>query len=277
MNNRILLNSASAVFEPHIFRNRNLPLILHNNSVRGTDFANFHESLEILYFKRGDGYVKYNGEALKIKAGDIVIVNSYVTHQIFAATDELERICLIIDNDFCKRNNVDASRLRFKAVIGDKAMCELLDKLSEVFAGSSSFKALEINSLLLNILLYICKNFIISSTEAPEAYIAHSFIPDVIEYIKKNFEMKLTVDEIADYAGLSKYHFLREFKKYTGYTLTNYINIIRCEYAKELLNNSSSEIKSIAISCGFNTTSYFTDTFKKITGMLPSEYRNKSI
>lgn len=72
--------------------------------------------------------------------------------------------------------------------------------------------------------------------------------------------------------GLSEYHFMREFKKTMGHTLSSYINILRCEEAKLLLQSGQYQIKEVALLCGFEVESYFAKVFRKYTGMLPSEF-----
>ena len=85
-------------------------------------------------------------------------------------------------------------------------------------------------------------------------------------------DKKLTIDEIADEVGLSKYHFSREFKKVTGLTIVSYINIVRCRNAEKLLIKNEYSVHDIAVKCGYENDSYFSKTFKKHMGMLPSEY-----
>lgn len=271
MNNNILLNNTNAVFEPHIFNNNNLPFFLHDSVIDKCDYANFHENLELLYFKSGNGYVKCGKNIYNVKAGDVVVVNSYVTHQTF--TDEkIERICLIIDNSFCKYNNIDVSCLCFRPLINDELLNTHIDKIVGTYKNDSEFKYSEIKCAVLNLLLFLCHNYNETDTQTPITYITHEYIRLSIEYIKSNLSKKITADSIATSIGLSKYHFLREFKKNTGYTLTNYINIIRCEYAKELLYSGKYTVKEVALLCSFDNFSYFTNVFKKHTGSLPSDY-----
>lgn len=273
MNNNILLNNTNAVFEPHIFYNNELPFILHSSVIDKCDYVNFHESLELLYFKSGSGYVKCGNERYDVKAGDVVVVNSYVTHQIFAS-QKIERVCLIVANSFCKYNNIDVSCLCFKPLINDELLNKHLDKLVEVYNSTGEFRYLEIKCEVLNLLLFLCRNYNATGTQTPITYVTHEYIRLSIEYIKSNYNKKITADGIAANIGLSKYHFLREFKKHTGYTLTNYINIIRCEYAKELLQSGKYRVKNVALLCGFDNYSYFTNVFKKHTGSLPSTFLN---
>ena len=271
MNNNILLKTSNAVFEPHIFNNTELPFIYHNSIIDRCDFLNFHENLELLYFKNGSGYVNCDTKQYLVKKGDVVVVNSYATHQII--TDgSIERICLIIDNNFCKYHNIDVLRLHFTPLINNEYLNEYIDKVVEAYNYNSEFKYAQIKCAVLNLLLFLCRNYSTPDTEQTTKYSADKIVRLSVEYIKKNLSKKISANSVAANVGLSKYHFLREFKKKTGFTLSNYINIIRCEYAKELLYTGKYTVKEVSLLCSFDNFSYFTNVFKKHTGSLPSDY-----
>ena len=100
-----------------------------------------------------------------------------------------------------------------------------------------------------------------------------SFLKDVHKYIKNNYTRKLCLDETAKVSCLSKHHFCRVFKTLTGQTFIEYVNNMRIEKAKELLRKSLLSITDICFKVGFDSISNFNRTFKKISGMAPSEYR----
>ena len=83
----------------------------------------------------------------------------------------------------------------------------------------------------------------------------------------------MTIGEIASHAALSKYYFCREFKKVTGYSVVQYINMTRCRTAEKLLVTGKLTVGEAAAATGYDNLSYFTRTFKTITGHLPGEYK----
>ena len=94
----------------------------------------------------------------------------------------------------------------------------------------------------------------------------------VIEYINRNYAENLPLEAYADMCGLSKYHFLREFKKITHTSPLKYRAELRICHAKDMLRMKGNRVNKIAEQLGYSSTEYFADAFYKATGMRPSEY-----
>ncbi len=95
----------------------------------------------------------------------------------------------------------------------------------------------------------------------------------VIEYIKSNYRRHMSLEDIAASTYLSKTYLSSLFKKETGYSISEYINIVRIERSKSLLMEENMSIIEIANLCGFEDQSYFTKVFKHIVGITPKKYR----
>lgn len=95
----------------------------------------------------------------------------------------------------------------------------------------------------------------------------------ITTYISEHFAENLTIEHLASLAGLSRYHFIRSFKKQTGYTPYGYILNTRMNSARYLLKNSDLSVKDICFSAGFSCESIFCTAFKRIEGMTPMQYR----
>lgn len=92
-------------------------------------------------------------------------------------------------------------------------------------------------------------------------------------YIKTNIGDKLNLSDIAQEAGISKYHFIRVFSAYTGETPFEYIQRVKILKSFSLLNQKQS-IADISHEVGFESQSSFNKAFKKLTGISPKEFRN---
>ena len=86
---------------------------------------------------------------------------------------------------------------------------------------------------------------------------------------------KITLDDIADNVYLSRTYISRIFKEEMKVTLTKYINKIRIDKSKQLLLDSSLTLADVANLTGFDDQSYYSKTFRSITGMSPGKYREK--
>lgn len=91
--------------------------------------------------------------------------------------------------------------------------------------------------------------------------------------IHNNFKSDLSLAVIAGSLQLSKNYFGQIFKEQMGLTVNEYINLVRINKAKELLEKSTLKVYEIAYEVGFNDQHYFSSVFKKIVGVSPTEYR----
>jgi len=96
----------------------------------------------------------------------------------------------------------------------------------------------------------------------------------VLSYIHSNYQDDIMVEQLANIAGLSPYHFIRWFKHLTSTTPHEYLINYRLKKAKELLINTDDSIEQIACQCGFNSASHFCRCFKKEVGVTPREFRH---
>jgi transcriptional regulator GlxA family with amidase domain len=95
------------------------------------------------------------------------------------------------------------------------------------------------------------------------------------EYIEKNFEEKITVDQIAGTFALGRRSLERRFKKATCNTVTEYIQRVKIEAAKKDLETGHKNVYEVMYDVGYSDVKAFRSIFRKITGLSPVEYRNK--
>lgn len=95
-------------------------------------------------------------------------------------------------------------------------------------------------------------------------------------FIDEHFAEAIDVNDIADEAYFSKFHFIRIFKKTYGKTPHRYLTYVRMEKAKELLK-SDKNVTDVCFEIGFDSLSSFTGLFKREAGITPSEYKTQQI
>ena len=91
-----------------------------------------------------------------------------------------------------------------------------------------------------------------------------------------DLNLPVTIDDLAEEAGVSKFHFARLFHKVTGLSPMQYRMNLRIEQAKaRLLLERSRSLVEIAIDCGFADQSHFGRHFKRLVGTTPQRWRDK--
>ena len=99
---------------------------------------------------------------------------------------------------------------------------------------------------------------------------------EAIDYIEKcYFRQDLFTQNIAEIVYLAPTYLCALFKKEVGKTISEYITQVRIEKSKELLTNYHLKLYEIAKAVGYSDSNYFAKNFKKLTGITPSEYRER--
>ncbi len=254
-----------------------LAVIFHVDRVKKEDKLSFnrHENVEILYFLEGEADIYCDALSFVAKKGDVVIFPSGCLHAI-SAKDALYD-CLIVDRGLCLSAGVDTGALRFEPHVTDPTLSALyLAVANEVGKGEPVYRTLAVRGAVLSLMAYLCRHYAEKREEKTRTDIG---IDKAVKYIRDHLAEDITVDKLASVAGFSKYHFVREFKRVTSYTVVTYLNMARIERSKELLAQGDMGVGEIADTCGYNNLSYFSKMFRSHTGLTPSEYiaegRNK--
>lgn len=102
-------------------------------------------------------------------------------------------------------------------------------------------------------------------------------MPDYLKQIMKEIDIHFaeshSLDQLAGKYGVNKFHLSKEFKRYVGTTLNEYIIRTRLSHAKELLKYSELSVSQIAEQCGIPNTSHFINLFKNREDSTPHQYR----
>lgn len=95
------------------------------------------------------------------------------------------------------------------------------------------------------------------------------------EFIEANFHEKITVDQLASRFAIGRRNLERRFKKATSNTVVEYIQRVKMEAAKINLESSRENVNEVMYKVGYTDTKAFRNTFKRITGLSPLQYRTK--
>lgn len=237
-----------------------------------THRANYNSVL-ILYTYAGNGELKYMNKTYTLTAGSLFIIDCKYEHKYYTVGNYWEHgdlhingntLQFILDDYFSKHSPV--------FVIGSqKIFQQKLEQLLFSYSNMTLHRSYAVHSKINELLLFILTD----SNEKNNTNNMPETITCLIQYLEHNFEKQLLLDDMAKFCSLSKYHLLREFKKYTGFTPHDYINELRINNAKTLLMTTN--IPSYKIGClvGIPNETNFIRLFKLKSGMTPRAYREK--
>ena len=255
-----------------------------------TDFEEYpnhwHTPVEIIMPVENHYIVEYNGYQCTLNEGDIIFICPGVLHHlpairgrryIFQAEvssivtiKEVESILMLI-------SPVQIITPQTYPDIYNHIRSIILGIVKEYRQHSPLYEAV-IYSSLLDMIVSIGRSPNNSHTHFETApgkqreYI-EKFM-DICSYISDHCTENLTLDQIADLSGFSKYHFTRLFKQFTNVSFYRYLNQKRILKAEQLLITPSMSVTNVALACGFSSLSAFIRMFKIIKGCTPSEFRS---
>ncbi|WP_449388286.1 bifunctional helix-turn-helix domain-containing protein/methylated-DNA--[protein]-cysteine S-methyltransferase [Chryseobacterium lineare] len=105
-------------------------------------------------------------------------------------------------------------------------------------------------------------------------HIDYERIAKAIEYIRSNFKLQPSLEEVAEKIHLSPAHFQKMFSDWAGTSPKKFLQFISLEHAKNLLKEEKASLFETAYETGLSSTSRLHDLFVKIEGMSPAEYKN---
>lgn len=257
--------------------------------ITGTIFpSHWHEHIELLFIINGSIEAKCDNSLFCANKGDLIIFNSNELHRGEKVSTELDYYCIIFDISFLKGHNIDGSLTRYITPIAqnsilfknhikeNESISECILTIVHEYEEKDFAYELSIKSLLSRLVVILLRNHI-GKILAPNEYDIYNKkankIKNVLKYIETNYTKKLSLDLLADIAGMNKYYFCHSFKAVTGQTLNTYVNFIRMTAAESMLRNTDLSITDIALSVGFDDINYFSRTYKKHMGISPTAAR----
>lgn len=124
-----------------------------------------------------------------------------------------------------------------------------------------------------NLIQIICASAEIDNDQID---LSNAYFLKIIRYINTYYSENITLKDVAKVVNLNPNYISQVFKKSAGTTFSHYLTNLRITQAKKLLTTTNTSINEISLQAGFNDYFYFLKTFKKYTGLTPSQYRNTS-
>ncbi len=233
-----------------------------------------HDSYLFLYTPAGEGYVQSGGTSVQVNAGTAVVIDCHKYHRYGATGDNWEFFWLHIKGasaevlfDVLYPNGIFAVN-----VMDSAALCEQLDEMIIKIQVDDIVNAVELSAGLHKIFNMLIKSSLITEGARQDGRY-REYVNAAAECMRTRFAEPLTIDDILGGIPISKYHFIRVFKRMMGATPYSYLMSCRINAAKRYLRSTDYSVGEIAQLCGFADGSNFIAQFKKHTGQKPTQYR----
>ncbi|MBX4268887.1 AraC family ligand binding domain-containing protein [Clostridium estertheticum] len=236
----------------------------------------FHEYYVIGFIESGKRYLSCKNKEYTVKTGDLTLFNPHDNHnckQVDGRT--LDYRCINIETDVMKKVAYEITGKEYLPYFTETVLfsSDLLSSLSElhhmIMQEEKDFKKEEIFLLIIEQLIAEYDHADAAVTTQPP----NTEIKAVCDFLENNYMKSITLNDLSDLTGISKYYLLRSFTKQKGISPYCYLETIRIGNAKKLLEQQIAPI-DVALQTGFTDQSHFTNFFKKLIGLTPKQYMN---
>lgn len=253
--------------------------------------CHWHDEIEIMVVTKGQAQVHINNRNYSVKEGGIIFISSNHLHSITGNSNlPFDFFAVVFNQTFLNSFVNDAVQLKYidclknsEAVFPEiifprqdweMEIYHLLLDIREIFAKKETAYELLIK-IKLYIILYLLYTHSDKEISAGHKHADYriTLTKAVIEYIKANYENRISLPELSAKFNLSEGHLSRFFKSMTKMSIVEYSNYYRISKSLMLLKETEKDIGEIAGMTGFNNISYYNKIFKKYMHMTPSQFR----
>lgn len=236
----------------------------------------FHDYYVIGFIENGKRYLSCKNKQYIIETGDLILFNPGDIHTCEQIDDRtLDYRCINIKKDVMKKITFEITGKEYLPNFMEFVLFrnELTSSLKELHLMiMEEEKNLKKEELFLFIMEQLIREY---SNPVSEMTIqeASAEIKTVCDYLENNYMENITLNQLSNLTGLSKYYLLHSFTKQKGISPYNYLQTIRIGKAKKMLEQGIAPI-DVAFKTGFTDQSHFTNFFKKLIGLTPKQYMN---
>ncbi len=248
--------------------------------------THWHHATEIIMPLQNPFVVSIGDDKYVLKEKDMIIIPPGELHtlvsqegrrlifqcdnSVLGGAPALEQLMPVITTPIC----INSESGKELYVLAQKTMLDIYDD----YYSTSEIADVRIYSRLLNLFVAIREMQINKQEKSMDCSKNKLFeysekFNHVLKYIDKNYMYDITLEQLADIAGYSKYHFSRIFKQYNSVSYIQYINARRAKAAEKLLLDPELPITEVAMRSGFSSLTTFNRIFKEIKHCTPSDFK----
>ena len=266
-------------------------------SARDILYLHWHKHIEIIYMTSGHGIFNIGPKAIEAFPGDLLIVNPGELHSGYSIDNTIVNFyAIVFDMSLLANQQPDSFYYQYLVPVAEGKLSlpsgisadstesgpfrYLIERILEEFTCGKVGSQSAIHSLLTLFFVYLQRDYGImalkkGNSKANEEMLAR--FKELFEHIEGNYHRKILIDQAAKLVNMSPYYFCKMFKKMTGKTFIEYLNLYRINRAEELLQTTELPVSLVAEKVGFCNINYFDRVFKLFKRYPPSKCRKKEI
>ncbi len=239
--------------------------------------AHFHDKHELYYLEEGQTKYFIDTEIFILEPGDMIFIPKNTLHRTESLESESVSRSILYFNDFDFEDElapfIEKLKPRRLIKIQHKKMHYIRGLLAEIAEEEEKKKDgyRQMQMLFLKQLVVMIERYCIDNVENNISS-SYRVAENISKYIREHYNENLSLAHLSREFAMTPSYLSRIFKKSTGISLNEYINIVRITEAEKLLKNPDISITEVAFECGFNDSNYFSSVFKKAKGITPKKF-----
>lgn len=263
----------------------NFPIAYYRQTPYSPRYAmqyHWHPHCEIIRISAGTFHLNLENNIQTYHAGDIIFISGGMLHGGTPQNCIYECIVfdlqiLMKDNHACSKTiqDITSGKIAIFPLLSEKSarIEPLVTALCHTMSGKKQGYEFMVQGYLYHLLGIIIEEGLYEETAISQISAERvDSIKKVLDYIADYYPNVITLEELAQIAGMNPRYFCRYFRKMTDRTPIDYLNYYRIECACEMLTTKDISVRDVSISCGFNDESYFIKTFHKYKDVTPKQY-----
>jgi len=268
----------------------NRPLKLRVVDVADYPFHMHKNVLEIIFTLEGMFELTVVNNIIRMSTGDIYISSPNELHRLRSYQDTSHSLILLIHIDLNAYKavfpQIDTYQFANSALEKNRAGMEILGsylkkQLHRLLTPSDAEEAgfYEVGEKILRILIgefqcyYLGKGYPEFNRIYLDNEVQLNRIRRIIDYIYKNYDKPIKIEDVAEMEHISPYHLTHIMKNGSGASFRTFLNMARVEKSATLLLENEKSLQAIACECGFSKYRYFSESFERVFRMTPQQYR----
>lgn len=241
----------------------------------------WHKNLEIDFVVSGMMWVMSDNKDYDVNEGDYFVINSETVHQTCGKypDEKVKYLVVLFSYKTITEYYPDFDKYSYDVSLSDNARVKIRDALKSIvfeIENDNEFSKLKISHAMSEILVALLtrcrKERIHKSQIVSEEF---EYAKKAMDFIKENYQEKISLDDVADHVGLTPTYFSRYFKQNTGKTFKHYLGLVRLEHALSDIQEKGVSEGVAAMNNGFPSVKSFIAIFKTVYNCSPSEYSKK--